>query len=43
MPRIPERALGEEEAVWVVFEDVTADDWYVGGTTVAALKKAGKL
>ena len=31
------------EAVWVVFEDVTAEDWYVGGTTVAALKKAGKL
>jgi hypothetical protein len=32
-----------KEAVWVVFEDVTAEDWYVGGTTVAALKKAGKL
>jgi 4-oxalocrotonate tautomerase len=23
------------EAIWVVFEDVAATDWYVGGTTVA--------
>ena len=31
------------DVIWVVFEDVTAEDWYVGGTTVAELKKAGKL
>jgi 4-oxalocrotonate tautomerase len=23
-----------KEAIWVVFEDVTAPDWYVGGKTV---------
>lgn len=23
------------EAIWVVFEDVAATDWYVGGKTVA--------
>ena len=33
-------AISEEtglpkEAIWVVFEDVAAPDWYVGGTTVA--------
>ncbi|MGH6623353.1 MAG: tautomerase family protein [Burkholderiaceae bacterium] len=32
-----------KHAIWVVFEDVTAEDWYVGGTTVAELKKSGKL
>lgn len=32
-----------KDAVWVVFEDVAAQDWYVGGTTVAELKQAGKL
>ncbi|MBL8905086.1 MAG: tautomerase family protein [Rhizobiales bacterium] len=31
------------EAVWVVFEDVTAEDWFVGSKTVAALKASGKL
>jgi len=31
------------EGIWVVFEDVTPQDWYVGGTTVGELKKAGKL
>lgn len=30
-------------AIWVVFEDVTAEDWYVGGATVAELKRTGKL
>ena len=35
------------EAIWVVFEDVTGDDWYVGPTRVSELKrraaeKAGK-
>ncbi|WP_413989528.1 tautomerase family protein [Labrys okinawensis] len=33
-------AISEEtglpkEAIWVVFEDVAAPDWYVGGKTVA--------
>jgi len=40
---ISEVAVLPPEAIWVVFEDVTAEDWYVGGTTVAELKKAGKL
>ncbi len=40
---ISELAQLPKEAVWVVFEDVDAEDWYVGGTTVGALKKAGKL
>src|ERR1044072_3578051 len=31
------------EAIWVVFEDVTGDDWFVGATRVSELKKqAGK-
>ena len=32
------------EAIWVVFEDVSGDDWYVGPTRVSELKKraAGK-
>jgi len=25
--------------IWVVFEDVSAGDWYVGSTTVAELRK----
>ena len=25
--------------IWVVFEDVSAADWYVGSTTVAELRK----
>jgi len=28
-----------DEAVWVVFEDVTADDWYVGQSRVSELQK----
>ena len=32
-----------KEAVHVVFEDVTAEDWYIGGTTVGELKRTGKL
>lgn len=31
-----------KDAIWVVFEDVTAEDWYVGGTTVAELKKRAR-
>ena len=42
----PRRSRGgklPKEAVWVVFEDVTADDWYVGQTRVSELqKKAAK-
>jgi 4-oxalocrotonate tautomerase len=40
---ISEVAQLPKDAIWVVFEDVTAEDWYVGGTTVAELKKSGKL
>jgi 4-oxalocrotonate tautomerase len=40
---ISEVAQLPREAIWVVFEDVAGEDWYVGGDTVAALKKAGKL
>ena len=40
---ISELAVLPKEAVWVVFEDVEAEDWYVGGTTVAELKRSGKL
>ena len=40
---ISEVAQKPKDAIWVVFEDVTAEDWYVGGTTVGALRKAGKL
>ena len=25
--------------IWIVFEDVPAEDWYVGSTSVAALRK----
>ena len=32
-----------KDAIWVVFEDVTAQDWYIGGTTVGELKRTGKL
>jgi len=31
------------EDIWVVFDDVTAKDWYVGNETVAALCKKGAL
>ena len=27
------------EAIWVVFEDVSPDDWQVGGKTVSAIWK----
>ena len=40
---ISELASLPKEAIWVVFEDVTSEDWYVGGATVDSLKKAGKL
>ena len=36
---ISEVAKLPKEAVWVVFEDVTADDWYVGQSRVSELQK----
>jgi 4-oxalocrotonate tautomerase len=36
---ISEVAELPREAVWVVFEDVTEDDWFVGAERVAELKK----
>ena len=36
---ISELAELPKEAVWVVFEDVEAEDWYVGATSVAAKQK----
>jgi 4-oxalocrotonate tautomerase len=41
---ISEVAQLQPEAIWVVFEDVSGDDWYVGPTRVSELKKlaAGK-
>ena len=38
---IAEVAQHPKEAIWVVFEDVESDDWYVGGDSVTAIK-AGK-
>jgi phenylpyruvate tautomerase PptA (4-oxalocrotonate tautomerase family) len=28
--------------VWVVFEDVTSDDWYIGESRVSELQKAAR-
>jgi 4-oxalocrotonate tautomerase len=28
-----------KDDIWVVFEDIPAEGWYVGGTTVAELRK----
>jgi 4-oxalocrotonate tautomerase len=39
---ISEVAELPKEAIWVVFEDVKATDWYVGGQTVQKLKAAAK-
>jgi len=41
---ISELAELPPEAIWVVFENVSGDDWYVGQTRVSELKKraAGK-
>jgi 4-oxalocrotonate tautomerase len=40
---ISEVAQVPKEVIWVVFEDVTADDWYVGQSRVSELqKKAGQ-
>jgi len=40
---VSEVAQLPKDAIWVVFEDITAEDWYIGGTTVGELKKNGKL
>jgi 4-oxalocrotonate tautomerase len=31
-----------EDQIWVVFEDVTNENWYVGGKTVKSLRAASK-
>ena len=36
---ISELAQLPKEAIWVVFEDVSADDWYVGTSRVSQMKK----
>jgi 4-oxalocrotonate tautomerase len=36
---ISEVAKLPKEAVWVVFEDVAAEEWYVGATPVSEIKK----
>jgi 4-oxalocrotonate tautomerase len=36
---ISEVAELPREAIWVVFEDVEAEDWYVGSERVSELKK----
>ena len=36
---ISEVAQVPKEAIWVVFEDVTDEDWYVGSRSVAEIKK----
>jgi 4-oxalocrotonate tautomerase len=37
---ISEVAQLPKDAIWIVFEDVEAEDWYVGATSVSELKKA---
>ncbi|HVZ01115.1 MAG TPA: 4-oxalocrotonate tautomerase family protein [Dongiaceae bacterium] len=37
---IAEVAQLPKEAVWVVFEDVEAEDWYVGGDSVRDIRAA---
>ncbi len=36
---ISEVAKVPKDVIWVVFEDVTADDWYVGQSRVSELQK----
>jgi len=36
---ISEVASLPKDAIWVVFEDVEAEDWYVGSERVSELKK----
>jgi len=37
---ISEIAQVPKDVIWVVFEDVTTDDWFVGGSSVTRLKAA---
>jgi 4-oxalocrotonate tautomerase len=37
---IAEVAQLPKEAIWVVFEDVEAEDWYVGGDSVSDIRAA---
>lgn len=37
---ISEVAQLPKDAIWIVFEDVEAEDWYVGAARVSDLKKA---
>jgi 4-oxalocrotonate tautomerase len=39
---VSEVAQLPRDAVWVVFEDVSADDWFVGGRSVRKLQAAAK-
>lgn len=39
---ISEVAELPRDAVWVVFEDVAADDWFVGGRSVKAIRSANE-
>ena len=39
---ISEVAEIPKEAIWVVFEDVARDDWYVGATRVTPEEAEGK-
>jgi 4-oxalocrotonate tautomerase len=39
---ISEIAQVPKQAVWVVFEDVAAEDWYVGATPVSEMQKQAK-
>ena len=32
-----------KDDIWVAFEEITAMDWYIGGATVAELRKKGLL
>lgn len=32
-----------KDDIWIVFEDSSAKDWYVGGTTAAELRKKGLI
>lgn len=39
---ISEVAELPKDVIWVVFEDVTTDDWFSGGKSVTELKKSNK-
>jgi 4-oxalocrotonate tautomerase len=36
---VSEVAQVPRDVVWVVFEDVATDDWFVGGTSVTELRR----